>query len=1058
MYNLLLKIRYALIPKDTMRERLYQMVFVIYGLIRTHGLRALIGQARAHQPTLPTGRSVLSRRGIATTFQVWRSFLVRGLGSTMLVQTAYSYQAWMTRTEPDKPMLEKQRQAQAKLSYRPLISILTPVYNPGLDVLRDTIHSVLNQTYPHWEFCLANASTNEAVRQVLDEFAQQDERICVVHLAENLGISGNSNRALDMAQGEYVALLDHDDLLAPDMLYEIATAVNEDPDIDIIYFDEDKISEDGQTRTAPWFKPSKWSPDLLLSTNILMHSVLRRQLVVDAGGFDPEMDGAQDWDLSLRLMEQQPHLRHIPRVFYHWRQVEGSAARDANAKPWAYAAQERCIEAHLQRLGASGAQVSFPRLGTVRIIWPPQHAKVSIIIPTKNNLALLQACLTSIFEKTTYANYEVLVVDNNSDDPDVAAYYQTLADHERVRLLDYPHPFNFHTINNWAARQSTGDVLVFLNNDTEVIEPTWLEELVGWAMRPAVGVVGAKLKRPNGKIQHAGMIMGLMGHASHIFEDCDDHVYTPFGSVDWYRNYMSVTGACMAVRRSVFEEVDGLDETYIVGYGDIDFCLRVVEAGYRVVYTPFAELLHHEGGTRGLSLPASDVLRASVKMHKTIEAGDGYFNPNLSYASRQPLVVLAHEEKRGDRLVRIMREFGLVGFGMSTAEWHDILAHMPPDFGGVKAVADAETRDEGQHNLRILIVSHELTRSGAPILLFRLAKHMQKQGYEVQVVCSVDGDLKKDFLAHDIPVTISPHLLQDARATIPLLYDVDVVLCNTILTWRVIYAARAFNRTAVWMLHETHMGVAWATEQPFMGRALRAADQVVFPSETTANLYRDFFPPQQELLFLHAGLDVNTELEVTTAVIDKQPDQLHVLCLATIEKRKGQDILLDAFTQLPRDVAQKVHLHIIGRKHIDRWFARKIRWRAFWRNNIYLLNEIPSDQASQYLLQCDVFALTSRDEALPLSLIEAMALGRAIVCTKVGGVAEVISSGENGLVAESGDAQTLAHYLTQLYQDPTLRRRLGEAARADYKEQYTMTHFGDGIIGIIDTTRGTHTI
>ena len=1052
MFRILQQIRFWLIPAGTQRERLYHASFAVYYLVRTYGLRATLAHAQAYQPDLPRGRALASRQGITTLIAVLKSFWVRGLSSIMLMQTNYGYQNWMERTEPQEAELAEQRERQATWGYRPLLSIITPVYNPGLNVLQDTVQSVLDQTYPHWELCLANASTNPEIAPLLAELAGQDARIRVKQLDENLGISANSNRALEMATGEFVALLDHDDLLAPNALYEVVVALNDDPHLDLIYFDEDKISEDGTTRTAPWFKPSRWSPDYLLSTNYLMHCVLRRQLLVDVGGFDPVMDGAQDWDLSLRVMARSPKLHHIPKVFYHWRQVEGSAARDANAKPWAYAAQERCITAHLQRLGFEEIQVSFPRLGVVRIHWPTQGAKASIIIPTKNNLGLLQACLDSILTKTTYPNYEILVVDNGSDDPEVDIYYQTvLAQEARVRVLSYPHPFNYHSINNWGVQQSNGDVVVLLNNDTEVIEPTWLEELVGWAMRPEVGVVGAKLKRPNGLLQHVGMIVGLMGHASHIFEDCEDHAYTPFGSVDSYRNYHSVTGACIAVRRTVFDEVHGLDEAYIVGYGDIDFCLRVGEAGYRVVYTPFAELLHHEGGTRGLSLPTSDVLRASVKMYDLVQAGDGYFNPNLSYSSRQPALALGIEEERGERLVRIMREFGCIGLSMSTADWDQLRATLPPQLGAMKGQPSAKARAGGR---RVLFVTHELTRSGAPILLFKLAQYFREQGYEVQAVCSVDGDLKQDYLASNIPITILPHLLQDARAVLPLLYDVDLLVCNTILTWRVIYAARAFNRPTFWLLHETLFGQALAKEQPRIGLALKAATQIIFPSQTTAELYREYFPPPHTMCYVHAGLDVDVHLQPTEPIFEKKSAEMHVLCLATIERRKGQDVLLDAVAALPREVGQKVQVHFIGRQHIDKSFARQMRWRTFWRRNVHLQNEIPSGQASQYILQCDVFALTSRDEALPLSVIEAMAYGRAILCTKAGGLAEVIRSGENGFAADSEDAATLAQQLTQLYHDPTLRNRLGQAARADYLTGHTMRHFGQGVIDLIEQHLG----
>lgn len=1029
-----------LIPSGSRRERLAQTLRTFVLMLRQQGLRAATGQVETASSRRSLNPWTMLRQ--ISVRQMYRNLQVlwlRGSSSVSYLQMAYRYQDWIKRTEPDTKLLAQQRQQFDSLAYRPLVSFLTPVYNPEVTVLQDTLRSVQSQTYSNWEFCLANGSTNPEVGRLLDEFAQQDSRFRVIHLTENRGISENTNQALQMAQGEFIALLDHDDLVAPNMLYEVVCALNQNRDWDIVYFDEDKISEDGKVRSEPWFKPSRLSPDLLLSTNYLMHSVIRRQLVVELGQFDSNMDGAQDWDLALRLVERTDKIHHIPQVFYHWRQVVGSAARDANAKPWAFAAQERCIQQHLQRQGYNDAQISFPRLGTVRIIWPSQHAKVSIIIPTKNKVELLQACLDSILTKTTYPNYEILVVDNQSDDTAVTQYYQSLVSNPKVRILDYPHPYNFQKINNWAASQSDGDVLLFLNNDTEVIEPTWLEEMVGWVMRPETGVVGTKLLRPNGKIQHAGLVIGLIGHGSHVFEECEDHVYTHFGSVDWYRNYQAVTGACMALRRSVFDELGGLDEAYIVGFGDIDLCLRADEAGYRNVYTPFAAMLHHEGGTRGLSLPPSDVLRASMKMYAMVQKGDGFFNPNLSYSSRQPVVRTMKEEGRGERLVRIMRDFGLMSIGMNKIEWEKQFSAISPELLAAKLSVPSTSRKQMSH---ILIVTHELTRSGAPIVLWMLAVYLKRQGYSLQVLSPVAGALVEDYKAEQIPITIVPGLLDHAHRVVPYLNDTDVVLCNTILTWRVIHAVQAFSRPCLWWVHETAFGFGLASRQAPIALAFAAATGVVFPSLTTANQYVQF-AKQQNFSYLHYGFDVDVTATAVTPIISKQPDELHLICVATIEKRKGQDVLLKAMASLPANIASKIHLHLIGRTHIDPFFYLKIAWRARWMRNVHLVGELPNAQVLQYLQQADVFVLASRDEALPISLIEAMAFGIPIISTNAGGTAEAIHTGENGFVVDIEDSQALAERITRLYHDPALRHSLGSQARKDYQTVHTMSHFGE---------------
>jgi GT2 family glycosyltransferase len=429
-----------------------------------------------------------------------------------------------------------------------------------------------------------------------------------------------------------------------------------------LYFDEDQYDPRSGYRFSPWFKPSILSPDLLISVNYLRHAVIRKTTLA-VGKLPFSFDEFREWEMTLRITEQSSKMKHIPKVLYHQAQTEqiDRQAEFPESAQW----MSRAIQEHLSRKSIENTRVTLQRNAVVHVRYPTYNVLASIIIPNKNRLSYIEPCITSILEKTRYPNYEIVLVDNQSDDPAVHAYYESLSKEPRINVLSYPHPFNFHALNNWAVRQSKGEVLIFLNNDTEVLEPDWLEEMVGCAMRPDVGMVGAKLLRPNGKIQHVGMIIGLMGHAADIFEDCEDHLHTCFGSVDWYRDYHAVTGACIAIRRKVFVRLGGFDEIYEVGYGDIDLCLRAHQQGYRIVYTPFAVLRHHEGGTRKFWLPRSDILRATIKMWSAVEGGDGYFNPNLSYHSRVPTFAGHEEESRPARLLRILQEFALVEGGAS---------------------------------------------------------------------------------------------------------------------------------------------------------------------------------------------------------------------------------------------------------------------------------------------------------------------------------------------------------------------------------------------------------
>lgn len=592
------------------------------------------------------------------------AFALRRLKPLQRRFTPDLYRIWQAKSEPDADELARQREQAEAFPSRPLISFITPVFNPPPQILRDTLESVLAQTYRHWELCLTDGnSTDPQVKTILAEYAGKDRRFHVETLDSNLGISGNSNCALKRAQGEFIALLDHDDLLAPDMLYEVVARLNRTPDADILYFDEDHVTEDGATRHLPMFKPDRWSPELLLSTNYLMHSVIRRSLVEAVGGFDSGKDGAQDWDLLLRCTERTERIYHIPKVLYHWRQVPGSGASGVR-KPGAFERQAQSVEAHLKRLGIAAPKASFPLPGFLRATWPTQGHKISIIIPTKDKLKFIEKCLASILKWTAYPDYEILLVDSGSREPPTLAYYETLRRDPRIRILDFPPPFNYSGANNFGAKHATGSLLLFLNNDVEIMEPDWLEELARWAERPEIGIVGAKLLYADGSVQHAGVILGMEGLASHIFWDAPEDYCGLFGCVNWYRNYMAVTGACMMMRREVFEEVGGFDEDYILVFSDVAICLESVRKGYRNVFTPFARLHHYEGRSRADSVPERDLKLGYEQMRERVEAGDPYFNPNLLYSTRMPHLAPSAKVSRADRLIRLQKvgeKFGYAG-------------------------------------------------------------------------------------------------------------------------------------------------------------------------------------------------------------------------------------------------------------------------------------------------------------------------------------------------------------------------------------------------------------
>jgi GT2 family glycosyltransferase len=538
------------------------------------------------------------------------------------------YRVWLQRHRLTPEAVAAMQATTDQFAYRPRVSIVTPVYDPDEPWLRKAIESVQAQIYPCWELCLVNdGSTKPHVQRVLDEYATADPRIRVKHLSSNQGIAAASNHALALATGEFVGLLDHDDELSPDALFEVVRRLNEGPDLDLLYSDEDKLELDGQ-RVEPFFKPD-WSPDLLLSMNYITHfSVFRRSLLEEIGGFRLGFDGSQDYDLLLRFTERTDKIAHIPKVLYHWRKSPGSAAGDANAKPFAYPAARQALEDALGRRGLEGwVESTHPGLYRVRYRLRGDPL-VSIIIPTKDRWQLLHQCLQSIEENTCYSRYEIIVVDNDSTEPEALAYLGRVA--ARWRLSRYPGLFNFSAICNHGAAQARGDYLLFLNNDTQVIRSDWLTALLEQAQRSEVGAVGAKLLYPTGRIQHAGVVLGIGGMANHAFRGLPADTLHQFGLANVVRNCSAVTAACMMVRRRVFEKVEGFDTRLRVAFNDVDFCLRLRQLGYLIVYTPLALLYHLESASRGALHPSEDDELCSKRWADLLLRGDPYYNPNLT--------------------------------------------------------------------------------------------------------------------------------------------------------------------------------------------------------------------------------------------------------------------------------------------------------------------------------------------------------------------------------------------------------------------------------------------
>jgi GT2 family glycosyltransferase len=538
------------------------------------------------------------------------------------------YQQWFERRRVSPVEATEMREASRAFLFRPLISIITPVFNTPRRWLEEAVASVQQQAYENWELMLIDdGSKSEETRQLLAGLEGGDPRIRILRLEKTCGISNASNRGIETARGDWIGLLDHDDLIEPDALFQTAKLLQEHPDADLIYSDEDKLTEIGLD--APLFKPD-WSPDFFLSYNYVCHfTTIRRALVRELGGFRSDYDFAQDYDLYLRVVLHAARIHHVPRVLYHWRRTAGSTSANIRCKPQALDAARRALGDYLARSGQRAHVAVDWRTHGFRIRRDiVEEKRIAIIIPTRDRVDLLARCVASVEEKTTYNNYEIVLVDNDSQSNEARDYLSR----SRHRVLHFSGPFNFSAINNFAVEQTDAPWLLFLNNDAEVIESDWLTAMTEHVQRPEVGAVGARLLFRDDTIQHAGIVLGLRGTAKHAF--CGFPAEHPgvCRQLQVTRNYSAVTAACLLTRRDVFESVGGFDEERLpVIFNDVDLCLKMRQAGYLIVYTPFAKLYHDESASRRQSVEPIETQVLRERWPEVMER-DPYYNPNLSRA------------------------------------------------------------------------------------------------------------------------------------------------------------------------------------------------------------------------------------------------------------------------------------------------------------------------------------------------------------------------------------------------------------------------------------------
>ena len=913
------------------------------------------------------------------------------------------YTAWLASNEFGEPARRGLRSALAARGERlPRISVVMPVYNTALQLLDQAIGSVVDQVYESWDLCIADdASTTAEIAERLERWAAADRRIHIVRRDRNGGIAAATNSAAAMARGEFVTFLDHDDLLSPDALAEVAIHAADHAHTDIIYSDDDKIDMSGH-RYAPQFKPD-WSPVLSLSCMYPSHLlVVRRSLFELLGGIREGLDGSQDYDLMLRASERARRIGHIPRVLYHWRAAPDSIASSAETKPQSFAAGERAVADAFARRGFD-AVISRPdwaragKVGMFTATFPDDGPQVSILIPTRNRLDLLRECLDSLVA-TTYRNFEVVIIDNESDDPATLAFLSHCG-HRVLRVGSPGGRFSFAHLNNEAVQAVTSEFVLFLNNDTEVVAGRWLSQMVGYARMPGVGAVGARLHYRDGTVQHAGVVHGYHdGLAGHAFKNMPADDWGYLGYMRVAREVSGVTAACMLTRRTLFLDLGGFDESeFAVAYSDVDYCYRLGDRGYRSIVCPDAELIHEEGQSRGFDDDPDEVAAFRQRYARRSEP---YYNPNLSL----------DDERFEIRPYRHPRSNGIV---------------------------------------RAVAVTHNLNREGAPFAQFEMIAGLHRQGLIDPVVLSPhEGPLRSEYERAGIAVTVvtppdTGGRTQFERSIAELgrtfrEFGPDVIYANTLQTFWVIAAAETIGVPSLWHVHESE---PWQTYFEFLRPELQEVAygcfafpyRVVFCSNATRRAWEPL-NSRHNFAAIPGGIDIDRVRERSArhdrssarAQLGIRDDEVAVTLLGTVCERKGQLDLVKALHLLPERLPSNLRVFIVGDRpdnYSSKLHAEAERLPADGAVRLQILPETPEPLI--YLQASDIGVCSSRSEGYPRVVLEKMYFGLALITTPVFGIAEQVRRDVNSLFYQPGDAGQLAAHLTRLVTDARLRAQLG---------------------------------
>ena len=908
------------------------------------------------------------------------------------------YPAWIAEHEPDAAALARQREASRAMKDQPAISLLLPTFNPPGNFLDELIASISAQTYGNFEICVADGGSNAAAKEALERWREQEPRVRLEFLPQNLGIAENTNRALALASGDFFTCIDQDDLLAPFALYELACAMANNPGADIFYSDEDRLGTDGK-RHSPFFKP-EWSPEFLLSSMYLGHlTAYRRTLVDRVGGFRKEFDLSQDYDFALRATERARAVCHVPHVLYHWR--EHPASGSAGGKPEARATNLAALADAMRRRGLAADVLEYPTANRARFQvneWP----KVSIIVPT-DSPERARACAEQLPRTTVYPDYEIVIVTNSRLADALEATPRTTP--PAVRFVRYDQPFNFSDKSNVGARAATGSRIIFFNDDVASGQPDWIQNLIEPLENPEVGAVAPKLLYETGKIQHAGLVTGvrgLVGTACHQWPG-DSTDYTNFAQS--MRDVSALSAACLAMRREDFFAVGEFDAVNTrIAHSDLDLCFKVRSAGMRCVYTPFVTMSHCGHASIGA-------------VEEETKAPSG--------------------EKASVFLLR---------------RWPEYTCHDPyyPDNVRDWLYADSPTpirmwapptgnADETGHGRALLFVSHDLSWSGAPLILLQVAKWCRVRGFFVVLMSPQDGPLREKFVEAGVPVIADPLITKSHPSFAQFAREFDCVIASTIFAAPIVRAAKAEGIPHLWWIHEGRVAEHYLGEDADLRLALAEADLIVTPDTVSAQVYQPF--TEHSIRILPYGIsDPVGGIAVAT---NRKSGPVSFLLLGTIEHRKGQRVLLEALRKLPAEILRDSCFRIVGRPH-DVAIAGEVQAAAKGSSYLIYGGSVSHAEALALIRDTDVMMSCSWDETGPLILMEALAFGKPILSTSVGTVGENLTSEEGGLFFRPGDARALAAAIARLVREPDLLARLQRNARASYDKHFAFPRFGEG--------------